>query len=138
MRLQSLKLVAKLSRPMIASMDPVKQLIMAIGTRHHLRDLRSVELDGDLWRDDDGSSTVCCLLKTPGLDVLPLTDFTINTEDPRFFGAIARFFATYDPTWNLQVLGAFFLNRLLRDYRYTWLLKYVEDTLGSGKLVLGA
>ena len=73
MRLQSLKLVARPSD--YGSMDPVKQLIIAIGTRHHLRDLRSVELDGDQGRGDDGNPNLCCLLETPGLDVLPLNRF---------------------------------------------------------------
>ena len=115
MRLVSLKLVGMAGRDQGRSTEPIRSLLTAIGTRHHLKDLESVELDGSLGLGDDGNSNLCCLLTTEGINILPLSRFTVRPGPEGLAAVIVRFLTADDPTWNLQILGLMLLNGLLFD-----------------------
>jgi len=111
-RLQSLEICGWFVKGKI-KIDAVKQLLIEIGTRHHLKDLHSVKIRGYLGSDKSGASPLCCLLnhktnKLPtGLNLLPLTKFWVDQSvDGEHFKAMVRFITADDPSWNLPVFGA--------------------------------
>jgi len=78
---------------------PVTKLLLGLGSREYLRELRSVVLVGEL-----GANNLACLLDAPNLDLTRFQSFYIT--DDKALTTIPRFLSATDSTWDLQTFGA--------------------------------